>query len=174
MFCFKKRFQTQDSFSQAGITIIDLVVAVGIFAIIIGMALPKFTDLKLSYERYYGRRNFESTILKAKTKTLEWGARGIVTFTDGGNRLTYGLDFIPYSGDFVADKVLFSNDLPSSVSMELADGAFATKIVFDSRGFIINPLTGLYYSPKVRLNQGGVSYCQITLYAAGSIEFLCD
>jgi hypothetical protein len=173
MFHLKKYFQNQNRYSQSGITLLDIMIAMGIFSIIIGMSLPKLTELRLSYDRYYGRQILESTILKGKARTLEWGARGIMTFIDGGTRLSYGLDFLPYSETFVADDILFSNDLPETINMEVTNPLAATKIIFDSRGFIIDE-DGEYISPRVDLMQGGKIYCIIELYTAGSLHFECD
>ncbi len=117
--------------SETGFSLIEMMVAMVILALVTAAAAPNFADLSASFDRMNARSNLLQDLKRAQAESLTKGCRGIFEINPSGTGYTFGCDYLSYdaSSPPSADEVSFEREMPSNVTI-----ASDAQIIFNSRG----------------------------------------
>ena len=133
-----------DRGSQRGFSVLELLVAMAITAILSFVALPKLATLSESFNRVNAKSYLLQDIKRAQAETITQGCRGIIVVSAGGDSYSFGCDYLAYdaSASPQPDKVFFVRNLPNKVTLSTSGN-----IILNSRGqtvdkdFILSSVT---------------------------------
>lgn len=149
---------------ENGFTLLELLVACSIFAILIALAVPANDDLRDSFSRNIALNMLINDIAKAQSISISTGSRGILTTTNNGTGYTFGLDIFPYNNSFEAETVEFTRTLPNAIALNIDEN-----VIFNPRGLVINT-SELLVSRNLSLECRGAQFKSLTLFPTGVIE----
>ncbi len=172
-----KRYFKKDAVKeQAGFTLIELMMAVSIIAIMIAIAVPNIISWLPNYRLKSAVNDLYSNMQKAKMAALKHNTDVIIIFTPAayapaGKVGSYQIfvDNIPSSGAAgpgAEDTVISQVTMPKNVSLYYANFTGGSNTAgFNSRGLPWNNKWG-----SVRMQNNNSRYYQITLSSAGSLK----
>jgi len=163
--------------NNKGFTLMELMVVVGILAILVSMAVPEFKRWNASQRLSASVRRIHSALQLARLEAIKEGRNVVVVFSEGtGLSGTYSA-FVDDDGDRALDTgetVIASGSLPAPITINSARfdlGGTGTldklKTHFDSRGLTTGrngeiQMTNLYgKAVRVVLNSAGSSRVEI-------------
>ncbi len=152
--------------SSKGFSVIDLLVASTTMLVLIATAVPTLTDLLASFERNAAIEQVTFDLQRARQEAIAQGTKAILTIHGDGTNYSVGTDLLPYSAPPNADVTIFSNSLPSRVTMNSSQ-----TVIFDSRGFLIDDNS--QSTTTVLSFQHGDWYCMGTIAAIGTMNVDC-
>ncbi|MCB0324732.1 MAG: prepilin-type N-terminal cleavage/methylation domain-containing protein [Bdellovibrionales bacterium] len=120
-----------DSDTTAGFSLLELMVALVVLAVLTGLLAPNFATISGSFDRLNARSNLLQDLKRAQAESLTKGCRGIFQIAVGGNSYSFGCDFLAYdpASPPSYDQQSFSRTLPSGVQVSAS-----SQIIFNSRG----------------------------------------
>ncbi|MCB0320138.1 MAG: GspH/FimT family pseudopilin, partial [Bdellovibrionales bacterium] len=157
--------------SSHGFTVIELLVAVTLVALVGGMAIPYASEL---YE-IFDKRNAEMSLLQdlrlAQAQAVEQGCQGIFAVDADSKGYSYGCDYVPFSDASppVPDEQMFLRDLPNKVKLSASD-----IVIFNSRGQVVDEqgfLTTRTLTLAVTSNDGDITFNTGTLTGTGFFSY---
>jgi prepilin-type N-terminal cleavage/methylation domain-containing protein len=127
--------RAQRALEERGYSLMELLVAMGMFSILVSLAIPHYIEFNKSYNREHARTLFLHDLKRAQAETITQGCRGIFTIAIDGHSYSYGCDYLPYDTndppDF--DVIKFTRVLPTGVSV-----AFDNTLIISSQGKIVD------------------------------------
>jgi Tfp pilus assembly protein FimT len=150
---------------ESGFSIVELIVAVAVSLVLGAIAIPAYFELQLSMERGNKLREFESDLRRAKSEAIARGSRAIFETAPDGRSYTVGVDDRPFNAAVAADEVLLSRTLGNVVAVSPS-----LKVIFDSRGFLIDEV-GSPTTATIQMDAHGTAYASASLTPTGSVSF---
>ena len=153
--------------SEAGYSVIEMVGVVSILSLLAVFAIPQVDVLMGSFDRQQARQQFALDIARARSEALAEGVRAVLSIDNDSESYSYGLDRLPFNSPSSADETMITTELPNGITIFLE-----SDLVFDSRGYLIDS-DGEFRTETVQLYHDGEEYCEVTVYAAGSVDTEC-
>ena len=148
---------------ELGFTMIELVIAVAIFAIMAAIAIPGFSTWLPNYRLKGAVRDLKSTMELSRLRAIRQNANVVLAFDTGNNSYTVFVDNGAGGGvadDFTqngSEVVLKTVNLPSDVTMyEVSFSGGATRCGFNSRGLPANSRFGHVYMKNTKNKYRGI------------------
>lgn len=154
--------------SESGITIVELLVAVSISALLMGSAVIQYSEISDSFNRQDAKQHVEADIARARAEALSEGALGILSIASNGKSYSVGFDRLPYSSPPSPDETFFIHELPNKITFGTSNS-----IIFNSRGYLVDETLQLSNS-TLQFYDDGTEFCTAQISAAGQTQFLCD
>ena len=156
---------------ERGYSLMELLVAMGMFSILVALALPRYMEFNKSYNREHARTLFIHDLKRAQAETITQGCRGIFTIAPDAHSYSYGCDYLSYDTNNppTYDVVKFTRVLPTGVSL-----SFDNTLIINSQGKIVDT-DGILDTRSVTLLQqeGGtnVPFTTGTILATGLLNY---
>ena len=115
--------------SSKGLSVLELLVALGIFSIIGMSAVPATRAMRTSVERGEALDQVEFDLRRIRTEAVATGLLSVFRINPDGNTYTTGFDLLPYGSPPSIEETAFGGNVPHTVTL-----SSATPIYFDSRG----------------------------------------
>jgi prepilin-type N-terminal cleavage/methylation domain-containing protein len=117
--------------SCRGFSFIELIVAMGVGAIIAYFAVPELYTIQASYKRLNSKSDVLQDIKLAQAYSITEGCRGVLKIDTDANGYTFGCDYLSYdtANPPSHDTVYSRRTLPSRVSISVSG-----PVIFNSRG----------------------------------------
>lgn len=157
---FTGRAESTSLQNERGTSVLELLAAISIFAIISGLAIPSIVAAQASFLRNNAVAQLEFDLRRAREQAMERGALGILQVNPDGTSYTFSLDFLPRSSPPAADEVIFTSALPERITIA------ADPLYLSSRGFVVDELENPA-TIAVDLMYDGQSFCAANVYATG-------
>ena len=116
--------------SQRGYSVLEIIVGMAIVAALTSIAIPKYQELRVTYNVTKAKEQFSAVVRQAKELALAEGAEVYISI-NGGNTYSIGIDRAPYNLDDEPDEQAFSRTLPVGITAE-----FFQVVKFNSRGML--------------------------------------
>lgn len=149
---------------QRGVTMLEVLVALALSAVISASMLPQFSAVKSSYNRNDARQQLAFDLRRLMSRARKDGAQGAMTISADGRQYTLGLDHFPYSSPPNIDTVILTRTLPNAITV-----TSTAQVLFDSRGFLIDN-QGSLTTLTLALQSSGNAYYSATLYPTGFLD----
>lgn len=152
---------------DAGFTVIELVVAFAILAIVAVGAVPAASELYDSFNRFTAETLVIEDLRRAQLTTVQEGCQGIFKMSADGSEYQFGCDYVPFSTSAspAIETTLFTRELPARVTMSTD-----ATVIFNTRGQVIGS-DGYLTSRTVTMYISGSQYNSGTLRPTGFFEF---
>lgn len=163
---------------QTGFTLIELMVVIGIIAIMAGFAVPAIMNWLPNYRLKAAARDLYSNMQKAKLEAVKRNKDVIIIFTPGaynpsGQVGSYQVFVDDGTGGGTAgngvkdgtEPIITTVNMPKNVSLYSANYSGNTTTGYTSRGLPWNNRWG-----RVEFQNNNSRYYQITLSSAGSLR----
>ena len=149
--------------TQAGVTLLDVLVALIISVIVAVIAIPNYAQLNTSLERMNVRKTVLQDLRRAQAETVTHGCRGIFEIAVNKKAYSFGCDFLPYDTESPPsmDVLKFSRTLPNNFYIE-SDSS----VIFNSKGQITDEI-GFIDSRTISLSDN--SSGPLEVYATGVV-----
>lgn len=128
------RFGSRPHKRQSGVSLVELLLAIVIFALIGLIGLPNYALLQESFDRMNARAYLIQDLKRAQAEALTLGCRGVFTLSSDGRNYSFGCDFLEYSTPPTADSESFSRLLPGDIRVA---SSISDPIIFNSRGYSV-------------------------------------
>lgn len=160
-----RMFGTTQYPSEGGMTLLELLVAMGLFSILAFAGALQFGELVGSFNRNNARHDLEFDISRIRSEAGAEGTR--VVLVVGATRTSYsiGFDRLPYASPPVIEVPLFRRNLPNDVTI-----TGTQPLIFDSRGYVINE-AGQLTNTVLTMSYQGRPYLTATVYPTGHVAF---
>jgi len=151
--------------ASLGMTLLELLVAMGLFSVLAFAGAVQFGELMGSFNRNNARHELEFDVSRIRSEAGAEGTRVVLVI--GADRSSYsvGFDRLPYASPPVIEVPLFRRNLPNDVTV-----AATQPLIFDSRGYVINE-AGQLTNTVLTLSYQGTSYLTATVYPTGHVAF---
>jgi type IV fimbrial biogenesis protein FimT len=146
----KKKFYNK----QAGFSLIELMVAIAIFAIMSGIAIPNFISWLPDYRLRSAARDVVSCLQEAKMMAVKDNVRVVVIFNQFTEIYTEFIDNVPIGGNWALDgteRIVRQVTVPAGI-----DIVGAATIGFDGRGLSAGAAASVQLQ-NVKLNSNTVN-----------------
>lgn len=117
--------------APAAFTVMELMVAVAISAIVSVIVTPEFSKMVASFDRFNVRTDLIQDLKRAQAEALTQGCRGIFRIAANGKSYSFGCDYLEYDATNPpsADSVSFMRTLPNKITISTT-----SPLIFNSRG----------------------------------------
>lgn len=170
------------NFQQDGFSFIELMIALAIAAIVLGMAAPSLQNLVRSSEMSATNNQFVYSLQSARSEAIKRsGPVGLCPSNDpladeptcgGGNYANGWIVFVDSDGSGLrsaADEVILQSEALSPAFTVTADAVFTDRIYFNGSGTSTNP-AGIPLSGNVRIDyRSGNAKRDVSVAANGRI-----
>ncbi len=149
--------------NQSGFSIMELMIVIGIIAIVSAITLPNFISYRDNYKLGSASRDIMSVLQNAKIRAVRDNANVEVIFNTGAGTYMAFVDNVVINGVLDAGETTTANDqMPAGVTLT------GTTFAGDQAGFAGNGLPSNFGSVTLT-NQGGRT-SQIFLSMAGNVR----
>lgn len=155
-------------FTEQGSSLLEVITTLAITLLLLGTAIPEFSQWRSSILRQQGRELAEQSIMLTRNEALRAGARGIISTSLNGSTLLIGVDYPPYNTPAREDSTLRCLTLPSGISLK-SPGA----VSINSQGQVIDQYGNLA-SISFDLKQHGKTYCNGTITPLAQVNIDCS
>jgi type II secretion system protein H len=153
---------------QSGLTLFELMVVIGIMAVMASIAVPGVIGWLPGYRLRSGADELRTTLQLARMRAVRENAIVAVVFNFANDSY---VAFVDNSGDGIqngAERTVKSGEMPQGI--DLQDSGLGALVMFDRRGFPtadgVNPLSG-----NVAVSNGsGAQTINLTLAGSASIQ----
>lgn len=157
--------------AQAGFTAIEIMVVLGLTAILAVIGISQLPSLSQPFDRMMARSHFIQDIKRAQAEAIKWGCRGVFSIADGGGNYQFGCDFLPTDGSNppAPDQVFFARNLPAAISISVS-----SPLIFSSRGQavdIFGDINNVTISLIESSDGSPQEYARGTLMGTGAFSF---
>ena len=166
LFTVKKRSKLK----HGGFTILELMVACAVLAVMAGFAIPKFSTLKRSFELLNAKSYLLQDLKRAQAESITQGCRGIFVIYPDGSGYTFGCDYLDYdaSNPPKHDVVSMRRNLPAQIRISAP-----SPIIFNSRGQAVD-VDGIVSNLQISLQDSAAerhTFSAGTLLGTGVFSF---
>ena len=123
--------QSASGVDSRGFTAFELVVVLFLTSILAAYAIPQYSLMSDSYDRFNARAHLLEDIKTAQAFSLAQGCRGIITIAPDAKSYTFGCDYLSYdtADPPVPDSIEYTRNLDGDVTV-----AASGTVIFNSRG----------------------------------------
>lgn len=134
---------------QAGVTLMELMVVVGLTSVLGFVALPNFSRFSGAFNRMNTRNYLLIDLKRAQSESITQGCRGIVKINSDLKGYTFGCDYLSYdaSENPSPDKISFRRNLPSQITLNSN-----APVIFNSRGETVD-IDGIMSNSTITLTE---------------------
>lgn len=150
---------------ERGASMIEVIIALGIFAVFMASALPDFSEMRDSFERGLARHQFDAALQRARAAAVGEGAHALVQTGAGGLSYRVGLDIFPFQTPNAIESPLTQVVLPPGITLILSG-----PIVFDGRGASVDG-NGTMIARTVEMVDDGETVFSGTIFPSGFMVY---
>lgn len=152
--------------SNAGMTLLEVMIAVGIIGVLVGLATPSFEQMIHDYRLRGATMDIASCFQEMKLRAIKENKNALVFFDVAANKYTAFVDF-PANGTYEkgTDDIISEQNLPNGVFLYRATTFSANTFGFTSRGLPVNNQFGTVF-----INNSHSRYKQVSVSMAGNIK----
>ena len=156
--------------SRGGFTILELMVACVVLAVLAGVGIPQFSTLKRSFELLNAKSYLLQDLKRAQAESITQGCRGVFVILPDGSGYTFGCDYLDYDTNDPPshDVVSLRRNLPAHILISAPE-----PIIFNSRGQAVD-VDGVIANLQIRLEDSSAernAYSTGTLLGTGVFNF---
>lgn len=124
----------------AGFTMLELIVAISIAAIVGSFALVNLGGISTDFNQTDSQTQFRKHLRLAQLQSVNEGGRGVLVLVNNGTGYEFGYDYITNGYDTVAPAT-YDSGYREWVETFPADikAVMSASIIFDSRGRVVDP-----------------------------------
>lgn len=150
---------------ERGFSVLELTIALFVFAALAAIAIPDGTGLRGSFARANGLNQFRADLANARSSATAEGARTSIVVAADGKSYEVGYDYMPYGASPVIERRIARTELPEGVTISAS-----VPLMFDSRGYLITA-AGAQTTSSVTLRHRGDLFGTGTVFASGASIF---
>lgn len=130
---------------ERGVTLFELMVAIGLISILSGIGAANFSSLTLSYRKTDSILQTKEDLRIAQQQSVAEGGRGIFTISADNKSYNFGYDYLPYdlTPPIEPDNIVWQRGLPNSIKVSSTH-----LVIFNSQGRVVDEL-GILISPTI-------------------------
>lgn len=151
--------------ASSGMTLLELLVAMGLFSVLAFAGALQFGELMGSFNRNNARHDLEFDVSRIRSEAGAEGTRVVLVIGADRSFYSVGFDRLPYASPPVIEVPLFRRNLPNDVTVTATQ-----PLIFDSRGYVINE-GGQLTNTVLTLAYQGANYLTATVYPTGHVAF---
>jgi prepilin-type N-terminal cleavage/methylation domain-containing protein len=160
-----KKIKTAGAQPAGGYTMVELLAAMSVTAVLALIALPVSHELMASYYRQAALQDLTANLRRARDEAAAHGARCALSVATDGRNYRLFVDYSPYATPPETDRQLLHRSLPKGITLEPPQ-----TFLFDARGFLVDG-SGTSTSADFSLLFEDTAYVNGHVYPSGITQY---